>query len=1449
MDANTTVAVDILIRTSLGNAGASFDRELARMEASARAWAKRMNDIFAKINTNFTPPGTNFGGRAGGSGRGTSGGGGGDPAMAAAMRDITRYQNERKRMDAEYTRHVNQQAEKQYQTQVRRIQRENEYATRAFQNTIKSNQAALQSASQNTGITAGGIWSASFWGNLAGNIVSNFTSRLAQLPGMLKQILDEAIKIAQQRELALAGLTSVAAAKGINTRDTAEAVKNLRLVKAGIVDVGNATTAMKNLLATNFNLAEATKLLEAFSDTAAFGKQNALSFGEAIRGASEGIKNGNSILVDNVGLTKNLSIILKEMGFAETDLMRVQSDLNVRTALYTGLLKEAAVNAGDADRITQTYTGSQAALNMAYENFLATIGDIIIKNPALIAMMRTLTEDINKQNTALKSADSTWRDTIGSWTTSFAQFVINFRAGISSEIADLKELGNYIELTGARLGKLMSLSIDWFDVSGMAKYYDTIINDKYSKVGTFSAGAESERKALQQSFDRNTVIQMGVKPGYNPLTQNYRAPLGSSLNRPKMSDLIDLSVKPNNGMSTGTDAGSTKGSRKNNFVPGRDATALLNAAEILGISPIDLATIIGYETRGTFSTGIVGGKGNNYQGLIQFGPEERRRYGVSGKQSFEEQILNSVVPFLQDRFGSVGRSTAGASILDLYKTINGGNPNVSSGASDGNGTIASHVQRMLRQNRGAAISRFFGGDESNIPSVSKSDKEFAEIAFWERLRSQGPKILDLTRSGGNRGGGPLSTDGSGVTAEVTTRTEGYVAALRESLGLNTRIEQLALRQTALQGEITARVQDYVIALEEARTTNESDLAVAKSRLPLVEAEIAFGETRVRQVNQARDIERDIATFRMQQSDAAFVAQRALLASKREQLGLEQDIADAQDALNYQGVNDALRVRASLLKDIYDLRERETDAIIAANRAQLEITQQTQYSAAQANAKVLEFMANQKGVTDIMADFRIGLVESGYDLIDAGLDKIIPKIGVLGGVIKDMLSSFLKLAVNAAFRRLFGLDNGQNGSGGGRSGGGIGGFFGNLFSGGGGGFTSTPGFNPNAGGVGSNAGGGFLSSIMRMFGGGGGATGSSLGISGAVGAAAGGAVGTGGGGVLGGALGQAAQRSGGGGISAALQGQLMGALTGGALGASLGQGDPFASVLGAGAGVIGGTLASGLLSGAFTGSTGGGIFGATPGLFGLSGAATFGIGLAVAGGIALISYLFGRAARRRKEKREVTRLSGEALQKVQQLVADVNAFKLDGATAYQQGIAIRDDYQEQIKALKTKPGKALAAQKLAEINRLLGDLKTAGDRSDRLRNIASVTDEQLVPTFAVGGFTGMRYGAQLAVLHSHEAVLRQQDIMALGGYRALQNAGVRGMGIPENTDRSYSVKNSGGGSGNGQPIYVVGVFDEETADDMFDKVSHYGVAKKVRFAAKKDLAGMVTQIENTMAGEG
>jgi hypothetical protein len=88
-------------------------------------------------------------------------------------------------------------------------------------------------------------------------------------------------------------------------------------------------------------------------------------------------------------------------------------------------------------------------------------------------------------------------------------------------------------------------------------------------------------------------------------------------------------------------------------------------------------------------------------------------------------------------------------------------------------------------------------------------------------------------------------------------------------------------------------------------------------------------------------------------------------------------------------------------------------------------------------------------------------------------------------------------------------------------------------------------------------------------------------------------------------------------------------------------------------------------------------------------------------------------------------------------------------------------------------------------------------------------------------------------------------MALGGYRALQQAGVRGISMSGAPDTTYQPKRATTAS---QPIYVVAAFGEDHANEMFDMVSHLGVAKKVRVASKHDLGGMNDQIAKKLAGE-
>lgn len=194
------------------------------------------------------------------------------------------------------------------------------------------------------------------------------------------------IAAANQLDAGLIGLRSVANAFKQDAGGAEEAAK--RLASDGLLSVGAAATSLKNLLAAGFGLPEAVTLVERFKDSAAFGRQASLDFGQAVSSATEGIKNGNSILVDNAGVTKNLSNILVEAGFAATDVGRASTDATVRLALFNGIVKETNPQLGDAARYLETAAGKQAQFGAQVDIAQQKIGKAL--QPALASAISTL---------------------------------------------------------------------------------------------------------------------------------------------------------------------------------------------------------------------------------------------------------------------------------------------------------------------------------------------------------------------------------------------------------------------------------------------------------------------------------------------------------------------------------------------------------------------------------------------------------------------------------------------------------------------------------------------------------------------------------------------------------------------------------------------------------------------------------------------------------------------------------------------------------------------------------------------------------------------------------------------------------------------------------------------------------------------------------------------------
>jgi tape measure domain-containing protein len=227
--------------------------------------------------------------------------------------------------------------------------------------------------------------------------------------------------------------------------------------------------------------------------------------------------------------------------------------------------------------------------------------------------------------------------------------------------------------------------------------------------------AQTDLQRRLEEFKTQTADGIGrIQEGYARSVSNILQDAGK-----KLGQLMEAGAQ--NAASTLTGAGGAAGAGTGGgFVTGGNlssqAKALVAAAAKLGVSPLDLATIIGFETGGTYSPSKMGGAGGNYMGLIQFGPNERRQYGAHRGQSFEEQVQGPVVRYFQDRFKGVGMSTQGADLLTLYRTVLGGNPKASLTGRDAFGTSPQSGVAAMAPHRAEARRRFFSGATISGPT-------------------------------------------------------------------------------------------------------------------------------------------------------------------------------------------------------------------------------------------------------------------------------------------------------------------------------------------------------------------------------------------------------------------------------------------------------------------------------------------------------------------------------------------------------------------------------------------------------------------------------------------------------------------------------------------------------------------------------------------------------------
>lgn len=236
-----------------------------------------------------------------------------------------------------------------------------------------------------------------------------------------------------------------------------------------------------------------------------------------------------------------------------------------------------------------------------------------------------------------------------------------------------------------------------------------------------------------------------AQPAAAQPAQPALAPQGStaSVSLPMIS--VDT-PKPQAGAGTGQAGAPAAGG------PMTDQQALIASAQRLGLSPVEWGGIIHYESGGDPSRW--GGTGGRHVGLIQFGPNEQKQFGVTGNESFQDQ-LGKAEAFLASRGYKPGMG-----VMNAYSTINAGSPGRFNASDAGNGgmpgTVADKVNGQFAPHY-AWANKFLGGGMQLPNSAGGSSRP---AAFGLAGPTQSPGAGTALPFGGSDTGTPSAASSS-----------------------------------------------------------------------------------------------------------------------------------------------------------------------------------------------------------------------------------------------------------------------------------------------------------------------------------------------------------------------------------------------------------------------------------------------------------------------------------------------------------------------------------------------------------------------------------------------------------------------------------------------------------------------------------------------------------------
>lgn len=307
----------------------------------------------------------------------------------------------------------------------------------------------------------------------------------------------ECVNVASETANAWIGLNSILTGQGKSFQQAKSFINDY--VSDGLVPLNNAVAAYKNLTLRGYNSDQIQKTMNALKNSATFARQSTYSLGDAVQTATEGLKNENSVVVDNAGVTKNVAKMwedyAKSIGKTTNNLTqaeKIQAEVN-------GILEETKFQSNDAALYANTYSGKIAQLNTAFTNMKTAIGNVIQPIVKLfVPIITTAANAVTKLFTALAGLLSLFGLK--------ADSVETVSSGIGDIATNAENASDAVEGVGDSTSKSAKKAKKALQTAGFDEI-DKLSDNSDSGSGSSGSGGGAGTSGISDSLDVSTTIQ------------------------------------------------------------------------------------------------------------------------------------------------------------------------------------------------------------------------------------------------------------------------------------------------------------------------------------------------------------------------------------------------------------------------------------------------------------------------------------------------------------------------------------------------------------------------------------------------------------------------------------------------------------------------------------------------------------------------------------------------------------------------------------------------------------------------------------------------------------------------------------------------------------------------------------------------------------------------------